>query len=196
MKKLRLHRIVDKTIDILLPELLWVKVRNAFQRKMARSLLKKCKSHGCNTMLQSGITIHNPENLVIGDDVAMGDRVTILAFGGVKIGSRVMIAHDTSIITATHNHTSRIMVNEILHCEVEIGDDVWIGAKTIIMPGVKIGNGAVIGAGSIVTRAVPDNVIAFGAPARVIVKDRFSHPLKEGYRSFKYEFSSSGIRDD
>jgi acetyltransferase-like isoleucine patch superfamily enzyme len=121
----------------------------------------------------------------------MGDRVTILALGGVTIGSRVMIAHDTSIITATHNHTNKVMVNEILHSRVVIGDDVWIGAKTIIMPGVIIGNGAVIGAGSIVTRSIPDNVIAFGAPAKVVVPDRFTHPIKEGYQSFQYQYSTT-----
>lgn len=184
------HLLIDKVIDVVLPESLWTRILNVFQRKMARNLLRKCKSHGHNTMLHNGITVHNPENLEIGDDVALGDRVTILAFGGVKIGSRVMLAHDTSIITATHNHTNKVMVNEILYSSVDIGDDVWIGAKTIIMPGVTIGNGAVVGAGSIVTRSVPSNSIAFGAPAKVVATDRFSHPMKEGYQSFQYEFSS------
>jgi acetyltransferase-like isoleucine patch superfamily enzyme len=191
-----LHTLIDKIIDIVLPEWLWARVIHVFQRKMARSLLSKLKSRGTNTMLHSGITIHNSENLEIGDDVAMGDRVTILALGGVKIGSRVMIAHDTSIITATHNHTIKVMVNEILHSQVEIGDDVWIGAKTIIMPGVTIGNGAVIGAGSIVTRSIPDNVIAFGAPAKVIVNDRFTHPIKEDYQSIQYQFSTTDTQRD
>lgn len=187
---------IDKVIDVILPEFLWTRIVHVFQRKMARSLLKKCKNHGSNIMLHSGVTVHNPENFEIGDDVAMGDRVTILAFGGVKIGSRVMLAHDTSIITATHNHTNKVMVNEILHSRVEIGDDVWIGAKTIIMPGVTIGNGAVIGAGSIVTRSVPSNAIAFGSPAKVIANDRFLHPIKESYQSFQYKFSSHGTNND
>ena len=191
-----LHILIDKVIDIVLPEFLWSRMMHVFQRKSARSLLRKLKCHGCNTLLHSGITIHNPERLEIGDNVAIGDRVTILAFGGVKIGSRVMLAHDTSIITATHNHTNKVMVNEILHNRVEIGDDVWIGAKTIVMPGVTIGNGAVIGAGSIVTRSVPDNAIAFGSPAKVIANDRFLHPIKEGYQSFQYEFISHGANKD
>jgi acetyltransferase-like isoleucine patch superfamily enzyme len=147
-------------------------------------------------MLHNDIIVHNPENLEIGTDVAIGDRVTIVAFGGVKIGNRVMIAHDTSIITATHNHTNKVMVNEILHSRVEIGNDVWIGAKTVIMPGVTIGNGAVIGAGSIVTRSVPDNVIAFGAPAKIIANDRFLHPIKEGYQSFQYKYSTTDSQND
>ncbi len=187
--------LIDKIIDLVLPEFIFSKLIQVWRRKMARSILSRLNFHGCNTMLHSGITIHNPENLMIGDDVAMGDRVTILAFGGVKIGNRVMLAHDTSIITATHNHTSPIMVNEMLYSPVEIGDDVWIGAKAIIMPGVTIGNGAVIGAGSIVTHSIPDNVIAFGAPAKVVVNDRFSHQLKKGLKSFKYQYSTTNCVD-
>lgn len=51
---------------------------------------------------------------------------------------------------------------------VTIGDDVWIGGGAILLPGVTIGNNVVIGAGSVVTHSLPDNVVAFGAPCRVI----------------------------
>jgi acetyltransferase-like isoleucine patch superfamily enzyme len=57
---------------------------------------------------------------------------------------------------------------------VEIGNDVWIGTKVIIMGGVKIGDGAIIGAGSIVTKDIPDSAIAVGVPAKVI-KNRFEN---------------------
>ena len=52
--------------------------------------------------------------------------------------------------------------------EVSIGDDVWIGMRSIIMPGVRIGNGVVIGAGAVVTKNVPDFAIVGGVPARII----------------------------
>lgn len=191
----KIHQLIDKIFDFFLPEFIFSRIINYYHRRIARSILSRLKYHGRNTMFHRGISIHNAENLMIGHDVALGDRVTILAFGGVKIGNRVMIGHDTSILTATHNHTSRIMINEILFSAIEIGDDVWIGAKAIIMPGVTIGNGVVIGAGSIVTHSIPSNVIAFGAPARIFAHDRFSHPLKAGMQSFKYQYSTTNFNN-
>ena len=51
---------------------------------------------------------------------------------------------------------------------IRIGNDVWIGSNVVVLPGVTIGNNVVIGAGSVVTKDIPDNVVAFGAPCRVI----------------------------
>lgn len=51
---------------------------------------------------------------------------------------------------------------------IHIGDDVWVGSNTVILPGVTIGNNVVIGAGSVVTKDIPDNVVAFGVPCKVI----------------------------
>lgn len=192
---IKLRFLIDKLIDFILPNFIFIRLVNSFHRKISRSILAGLKRTGSNIQLHRNIILHNPERVEIGDDVSIGDRVIIMAFGGVNIGNRVMIGHDVSIITVTHNHSNHIMINEMLHSPVEIADDVWIGAKTIIMPGVTLGNGVVIGAGSIVTRSIPANAIAFGAPAEVVIKDRFSHPLKNSFQSFKYQYSTKNCDD-
>ena len=61
-----------------------------------------------------------------------------------------------------------VMLDHKQHCAVAIGNDVWIGDRVVILPGVHIGNGCIIGAGAVVTKDIPDNAIAAGVPARVI----------------------------
>lgn len=82
-----------------------------------------------------------------------------------------MMGPDVVILTHTHNIdcTDISMGDQSARvAKVTIGNDVWIGMRSIIMPGVKIGNGAVIGAGAVVTKDVPDYAVVGGIPARVI----------------------------
>lgn len=82
-----------------------------------------------------------------------------------------MMGPDVAILTHTHriNRTDIPMGQQgSLVKEVIIGDDVWIGMRSIIMPGVRVGNGAVIGAGAVVTKDVPDYAIVGGVPAKVL----------------------------
>lgn len=95
----------------------------------------------------------------------------------VSIGNFTMIANDVCIIGADHyfRHPGIPMVfagREELH-ETIIGDDVWIGARAIIMVGIKIGNGAIVAAGSVVTKDIEPYAIYGGVPAKKI-KDRFT----------------------
>ena len=84
-----------------------------------------------------------------------------------------MIAPNVSIYSTTHNHMQRdipMVLQGVKESEVIIGDDVWIGRNVMILPGVKINNGAIIGANSVVTRDVDSYTIVGGVPARVIKK--------------------------
>ncbi len=108
----------------------------------------------------------------------IGDKSGIGAYsrinGPVNIGKYVNMGPECTIFTSNHCHdrTDITMQQQGLTEPqlVEIGDDVWIGARVIIMPGVKIGNGCIIGAAAVVTHDIPDYTIACGVPAKVVKK--------------------------
>ncbi len=117
------------------------------------------------------ILFGGPETpVVIGDDFFIGAHCYINGVAGLKIGSRVTIAHGTMIFTDSGPNTSPLLQKKfpITASPVTIGDDVWIGAGCMILPGVTIGSRCVIGAGSMVKDNVPDDTIVAGTPAKVI----------------------------
>lgn len=86
--------------------------------------------------------------------------------GNVKIGDRVSFGPNVTIITdSSPNNSKLIKIFPLVSKEVTISDDVWIGANVIILPGVNIGKCAVIGAGSVVLKDIPEYSIAYGNPA-------------------------------
>lgn len=93
----------------------------------------------------------------------------ILDCGMVKIGDRVLFGPFVSIFAATHETDVQSRRDGVEYAKpVTIGDDCWIGGNTTIMPGVAIGRGCTVGAGSVVTRDIPDFSVAVGSPARVV----------------------------
>ena len=78
-----------------------------------------------------------------------------------------MIGSHVAITSLTHDYTEDNMYNTTLAKPVVIEDEVWIGAHAIILPGTRVGRGAVIGAGSVVTRDIPPYAVAYGVPAKV-----------------------------
>lgn len=108
----------------------------------------------------------------LGDNVYVGDFCTISGDDGeVAIGNNVLIAAYTLIQAANHKFDRLdipIMDQGHETSYVYIADDVWIGAHCVICPGVRIGTGAVIGAGAVVTKDIPPYAVAGGVPARVI----------------------------
>ena len=109
-------------------------------------------------------------DIVIGDNSGLGIGVEL--HGPLTIGSNVMIA--PSVMIHTQNHRFSSLTTPIGHqgydepLPVVIEDDVWVGARAIILPGVTIGQGSVIGAGAVVAKTVPPYSIVVGNPGRVV----------------------------
>ena len=129
-------------------------------------------SLGKRSVIESFCCINNAVgDVVIGDNTRIGIHNTII--GPVTIGSHVNLAQGITVTALNHNFkdtTLRIDEQGISTQPVIIGDDVWIGANAVILPGVTIGNHAVVAAGAVVTKDVPDNTIVGGVPAKEIKK--------------------------
>lgn len=113
-----------------------------------------------------GYHIRNPKGITIEDGVSIGPKVLLDGREGLWIGKSAVIAYEAIIWTLNHDY------NNINFCRkgapVEIGEYAWICSRSIILPGVKIGKGAIVASGAIVTKDVPDYTIVGGIPAKVI----------------------------
>lgn len=132
-------------------------------------LLKLMGTAGKNLWVEPPFYCDYGYNIRLGDHVFMNYNCIILDVMPVIIGSRVMLAPNVQLYTATHplNAKERSSGREYAK-PITIGDDVWIGGGAIVCPGVTIGNGVVIAAGSVVTKDVPDDVMVGGNPAKII----------------------------
>lgn len=115
------------------------------------------------------LIIESKEHVSIGDNTGIGAYVHMWGSGGIYIGNNVLIAAHCCITSLNHNYNNTLIRDgQIIKRKVIIEDDVWLGYNTIVLPGIKIGKGAVIGAGSVVTSDIPPYAIAVGNPAKVI----------------------------
>tara|TARA_Y100000590_G_scaffold454140_1_gene600408 strand:- start:416 stop:934 length:519 start_codon:yes stop_codon:yes gene_type:complete len=131
------------------------------------------KSMGSNTYILDAVTILSPEKLELGKRVSIHENSLLACQGGVKIGDCVAIGSNFIISSSEHinKDTSKLIKDQgIKSLPVAIGNNVWIGARVTILMGVKIGNNSIIGAGSLVNKDIPDNVVAAGVPAKIIRK--------------------------
>lgn len=137
-------------------------------------------SRGKNLSIAHGFRCDQGRNIHIGNNTEINFNCTILDCDTVIIGENVLIAPNVQIYTATHplRAADRITPHsqgnaafgycKVLTSPITIGNNVWIGGGSIILPGVTIGDNSTIGAGSVVTRSIPENSLAYGNPCRVI----------------------------
>lgn len=164
---IRMGRELDEWVDCIvrsIPGTLGIRIRNRFYR----GKLAHC---GRWPMIQSQVMIRSRDKLHLGDHVELAWGVFISAAGGVRIGNRVGIGPDTKIWSDNHvfaDPSRPFQLQGWEYKEVLIEDDVWLGAQCVIKPGVTIGKGAVISAGTILSKSVPPYAIVAGNPGRVV----------------------------
>jgi acetyltransferase-like isoleucine patch superfamily enzyme len=165
-----------QTIIINIPSIIFgFKLRAYYWRSRIKSIQE-------NVIFSRGTIFEAPELIVIGKEVAFGEKINIDATNsyGIYIGNNVSIAQGTYMRSANHNfnstnvviqlqghHASEIEYNKDFF-SIVIENDVWIGANAIILSGAHIGEGSVIGAGSLISRNIPPYSIVVGNPGRVI----------------------------
>ncbi len=171
---------------------------------------KKCKVHAVNSLegkfkidikqkssikighflMSKGplyLTSINGANLKIGDNVFFNHNCSITAMDNIIIGNHAMFGNN--VVLVDHNHiNTATSSNDFSHATIEIGDHVWIGANCVILPGVHIGNGAVIAANSVVNKNVAKNELWGGVPAKKIKDIKLAKDAKEEYNKIKHTY--------
>lgn len=134
---------------------------------------------GENVAIDTPFHCDHGKNIFIGNDVIINMNCTFVDNMTIQIGNRVLIASNVQIYTSSHPvlPQERLVPDwkerkttwfRTYALPVEIKDNVWIGAGSILLPGVTIGENSVIGAGSVVNRTIPANCIAVGNPCKII----------------------------
>lgn len=127
------------------------------------------------SQLAEGVSIWYPRGVKIGDNVKLNQGVYLSGYGGIEIGDDVRVGANTIILSSDHSFDKKdipIYKQKLKTAKVIIGRDVFIGCNVTILAGVKIGEGAVIAAGSVVTKDVVEYTVVAGVPAKKI-KNRF-----------------------
>lgn len=129
--------------------------------------LFRCKIHR-HVYIAPTCRIYAPWLLEIGCRSALGSRSEVYNLGPVKIGERVTIAQYAYICNGTHDMSDPIL--PLMVGDIEIEDDVFVGAKALILPGLHLGKGSIVGAGSVLTKNIDEMDIYGGNPAKFIKK--------------------------
>jgi len=139
------------------------------EQEVRRAILRQLFGRGGDTVwMQPPFFCDYGSNILLGQLVFFNFNCLVLDVCLVQVGDFTMFGPAVQIYTATHPMNAELRRKQEFCKPIEIGADVWVGGGAIICPGVKIGSKSVIGAGSVVTRDIPEGVFAAGNPCRVI----------------------------
>lgn len=158
-------------------------VKSQDQEAKDRILERLLGGRGKNLWITPPFYVDYGNNIYFGNNCEVNMNCTFLDDNKIIIGDHALIAPNVQIYTAYHPTSAAERFGPLKpdgtfeFCKTQtapvvIGDHVWIGGGVIILPGVTIGNNVVIGAGSVVTKDIPDNVIAYGNPCKVVRANR------------------------
>src|SRR5262245_56284729 len=134
-----------------------------------RAILRELFGRGGDTVwMQPPFFCDYGTNIELGERVFFNFNCVVLDVCRVRIGDYTLFGPAVQILTPMHPMNAELRRREEYGKPIDIGADVWVGGAALILPGVRIGSRTVIGAGSVVTRDVPDGVFAAGNPCRVI----------------------------
>ncbi|MGL4991593.1 MAG: sugar O-acetyltransferase [Sarcina sp.] len=144
--------------------------RPSEQEKRQELLKKMFKSIGTDCYIEPPFHSNwGGKNIHFGNGVYANFNLTLVDDCEIFVGNNVMFAPNVTIASATHPISPIIRSKKAQYnLPINIGDNVWIGASSVVLPGVTIGENSVIGAGSVVSTDIPANVVAVGVPCRVL----------------------------
>lgn len=149
----------DTLVERFIPSIPSVTFRNLLIRKAGVKASN-------NVYFYPGFVVRNPNGLVIEDGVSIGPKCLLDARRGLTIHKNAVIAYEAIIWSLNHDY------NDIFFCgkgaPTEIGEYAWICSRSIILPGIKVGKGAIVASNAVVTKDVPDYAIVGGVPAKII----------------------------
>ncbi|MBX7100241.1 MAG: acyltransferase [Myxococcaceae bacterium] len=133
--------------------------------------LSLVKRLGRGVVVDGPISLGNPAETEIGDDVCLNRHLVVRGSGPLVLGSHLHFGHNVEILTSNHNfeRPEALPYDQVRTAKgVVVGDCVWLGDRSMIVPGVTVGEGAILGAGAVITKDVPPLAIMGGAPAKII----------------------------
>ena len=162
--------------EIMAEQAQWLEVLYDFnqtrpsQMERRQELMKKLFAQvGKNCYIEPPLHANWGKNTHLGDGVYANFNLTLVDDTDIYIGDHVMIGPNVTIDTGTHPVCPELRERGVQYnLPVIIGANVWIGAGAILLPGVRVGENSVIGAGSLVNKDIPANVVAVGSPCRVL----------------------------
>ncbi len=149
------------------------KIEKFLKIRFFRYLLfkRRLKSCGNRVIFACGVKLVEPKNISIGENVRIGANSILSGQGGIVVGNNVSFGREVLIWSANHNYYSPKSLpydSTYIKRKVVIEDNVWLGARVSVVPGVRIGEGAVVALGAVVTKDVPKCAVVAGNPAKVI----------------------------